>query len=192
MEFFKDLPVLLFDTQGQWHNWLESHHAQPQGIWLKLAKTSSAKTSVTYAEALEEALCYGWIDGQKQGFDSEYWLQKFTPRGPKSIWSKVNVAKAEALINSGKMQPDGLMAIDAAKRDGRWDTAYDSPSNSQVPEDFQAALDKNPQAKEFFESLNKANVYAFCWRIQTAKKPETRKARIEKFIYMLNRGEKLH
>ena len=192
MEMFKDMPVLLFDTQKHWHDWLDERHAQPQGVWLKLAKKSSGKMSVTYAEALEEALCYGWIDGQKQAYDNEYWLQKFTPRGPKSIWSKVNVAKAEALIKSGKMQSAGLAATELAKQDGRWNAAYDAPSTSTVPEDFQAALDKNPKAKQFFGTLNRANTYAFCWRIQTAKKAETRKARVEKFIDMLNRGEKLH
>jgi len=192
MELFKDLPVLLFNSQKDWHTWLQDNHDQPRGVWLKHAKKASEKTSITYAEALEEALCYGWIDSQKQAYDQNYFLQKFTPRGPKSVWSKVNVAKAEALIKSGKMQPAGLAAIDVAKQDGRWDAAYDSPSNSQIPEDFQAALDKNPKAKQFFETLNKANIYGFTWRIQTAKKPETRKARIEKFIDMLNRGEKLH
>jgi len=192
MELFKDLPVLLFESAKSWHDWLEENHRQPLGLWLKIAKKSSGKSSVTYAEALEEALCYGWIDGQKQAYDDEYWLQKFSPRGTKSIWSKVNVTKAQRLVESGKMQPAGLAAIDAAKQDGRWDAAYDSPSTSKVPEDFQAALDKNPGAKQFFGTLNKANVYAFCWRVQTAKRPETRKARIEKFIGMLNRGEKLH
>ncbi len=162
------------------------------GVWLKHAKKSSGKKSVSYQEALEEALCYGWIDSQKQSYDTDYFLQRYTPRGPKSIWSKVNVAKAEVLIKVGKMQPAGLAAIESAKQDGRWAAAYDSPSASKVPEDFQAALDKNPKAKQFFETLNKANVYAFCWRVQTAKKPETRAARIEKFIAMLNRGEKLH
>lgn len=148
--------------------------------------------SVTYAEALEEALCYGWIDGQKQPYDNEYWLQKFTPRGPKSIWSKINVTKIEALIKFRKIQPSGLAAVEAAKLSGAWQTAYDSPSTTTIPKDFQAALDKNPKAKQFFETLNKANVYGFCWRVQTAKRPETRKARIEKFIDMLSRGEKLH
>ena len=137
-------------------------------------------------------MCYGWIDSQKQAYDANYYLQKFTPRGPKSVWSKINVAKAEVLIKSGKMQAAGLAAINAAKQDGRWYAAYDSLSASVVPEDFQAALEKNPKAKQFFETLNKANVYAFCWRVQTAKNPETRIARIEKFIDMLNRGEKLH
>lgn len=192
MELFKGLPVLHFLSQKGWHAWLEDNHSQLQGVWLKHAKKSSGKGSVSYQEALEEALCYGWIDSQKQTYDSDYYLQKFTPRGPKSVWSKINVAKVESLIKVGKMQPTGLAAINLAKQDGRWDTAYDSPGTSTVPEDFQAALDKNPKAKQFFETLNKTNIYAFCWRVQTAKKPETRKARIEKYIDMLNREEKLH
>ncbi len=192
MEMFKDLPVRLFTTQESWRTWLEENHAQALGVWLKHAKKSSGKTSVSYTEALEEALCYGWIDSQKQAYDEDYFLQKFTPRGPKSVWSKVNVAKVEALTASGKMQPAGLAATALAKQDGRWDAAYDSQSTNKIPEDFLAALDKNPNAKQFFMTLNKANIYGFCWRIQTAKKSETRDARIEKFIDMLNRGEKLH
>jgi uncharacterized protein YdeI (YjbR/CyaY-like superfamily) len=192
MESYQNLPVLLFRSQQDWHTWLEDNRGHPQGVWLKHAKKASGKQSVSYAEAVEEALCYGWIDGQKQAYDSDYFLQKFTPRGPKSIWSKINVAKVESLIAAGQMQPAGLVAIESAKQDGRWDAAYDSPSANVVPDDFQAALDANPGAKQFFETLNKANVYAFCWRVQTAKKSETRRARIEKFINMLNRGEKLH
>lgn len=186
------MPIALFNNQLDWHVWLEKNHAQQKGLWLKLAKKSSGKSTITYAEALEEALCYGWIDGQKQAYDNEYWLQKFSPRGAKSVWSKVNVTKAQLLVKSGKMQPAGLAAINLAKQDGRWGAAYDSPSTVTVPEDFQAALDKNPKAKQFFGTLNKTNVYSFCWRVQTAKKPETRKARIEKFVNMLNKGEKLH
>lgn len=192
MELFKDLPVLLFPSQKDWHAWLDENHTRPQGVWLKHAKKSSDKESVSYQEAVEEALCYGWIDSQKQAYDRSFYLQKFTPRGPKSVWSKVNVAKVESLIKRGKMQPSGLSAVKAAKQDGRWDAAYDSPSGSKVPEDFQAALDNNFKANQFFKTLDKANVYAFCWRIQTAKKPATRKVRIEKFIEMLGRGEKLH
>ena len=183
---------MLFNTQRDWHNWLEENHQQPKGLWLKLAKQSSSKSSVNYMEAVEEALCYGWIDSQIQKYDDEYWLQKFTPRGPKSIWSKINVTKAEALLKADRMQPAGLQAIELAKQDGRWDAAYDSSSSSKIPEDFQVALDKNPKAKEFFATLNRANIYAFCWRIQTAKKIETRKTRIEKYIDMLNKGERLH
>lgn len=192
METFKDLPVMLFATPDAWRDWLAQNHQQPQGVWLKHAKKASGKQSVSYHEALEDALCFGWIDSQKQTYDNDYYLQKFTPRGPKSIWSKINVAKAEALIGSDRMQPAGLAAIDAAKHDGRWEAAYDSPGSNQIPADFQVALDANPAAKQFFATLNKTNVYSFCWRIQTAKKPETRTARIEKFIAMLARGEKLH
>lgn len=192
MELFKELPVLLFLSQNDWRIWLEDNHNESPGVWLKHAKKSSNKVSVSYQEALEEALCYGWIDSQKHAYNSDYYLQKFTPRGPKSIWSKINVAKVESLIEMGKMKPVGLAAVTAARQDGRWTAAYSSPSANEVPKDFLAALEKNPQAKQFFETLNKTNVYALCWRIQTAKKPETRKARIEKFIQMLNRGEKLY
>lgn len=192
METFRDLPVLLLATQSDWNAWLEENHMQPRGVWLKHAKKLPGKLSVSYEDALEKALCYGWIDSQKRAYDEDYFLQKFTPRGPRSVWSKNNVSKAEELIMLGKMQPAGLEAISRAKQDGRWDAAYDAQSSSKIPEDFQAALNNNPKAKRFFETLNKANVYAFCWRIQTAKKPETRKARIEKFIDMLGRGEKLH
>lgn len=192
METHKDLPVLLVESQKEWHDWLDEHHAEQEGAWLKLAKKASGKVSVSYAEAVEEALCYAWVDSQMQAYDESYYLQKFSPRNPKSVWSKVNVAKVEALIKANKMQPAGLAAVEAAKQSGSWQAAYDSSSTTTVPDDFQAELDKHPKAKEFFATLNKANVYAFCWRIQTAKKPETRKARIEKFIEMLNRGEKLH
>jgi uncharacterized protein YdeI (YjbR/CyaY-like superfamily) len=186
------LPILLFASKQDWHLWLDENHSQHNGLWLKHAKKSSDKQSASYDEALEEALCYGWIDSQKQVYDTEYYLQKFTPRGPKSVWSKVNVTKVEELTKSGKMQPSGLVAVELAKQDGRWDAAYDSSSANEIPEDFQAALDKNPKAKQFFETLNKANVYSFCWRVQTSKKPETRKARINKFIDMLNNDEKFH
>jgi uncharacterized protein YdeI (YjbR/CyaY-like superfamily) len=192
MEMFKDRPVLMFESQQSWRVWLHEHHTESKGVWLKLAKKSSGYTSVSYDQALEEALCFGWIDGQKQSFDNDHWLQKFTPRGPKSMWSKINIAKFEALLKLNKMQPAGLAAVETSKKSGAWQAAYDAPSTATVPEDFQIALDQNPKAKQFFETLNKANVYAFCWRIQTAKKPETRKARIDKFTNMLNRGEKLH
>lgn len=192
MDFYKDLPVILFKTKHDWHVWLDKNHSQHKGLWLKHAKKSSGKQSVSYDEAVEEALCFGWIDSQKQAYDNDYYLQKFTPRGPKSVWSKVNVAKVEVLTKACRMQPAGLAAVESAKQDGRWQAAYDSPSASEVPADFQEALDQNPKAKQFFETLNKANVYSFCWRVQTAKKAETRKARIDKFIDLLSRGEKLH
>ncbi|HSX47429.1 MAG TPA: bacteriocin-protection protein, partial [Patescibacteria group bacterium] len=143
MEMFKYLPVLLFNTQDNWRSWLEDNYIQSQGIWLKHAKKSSGKKSLSYEEALEEALCYGWIDSQKQSYDNYYYLQKFTPRGPKSVWSKINVTKVEMLIKTGKMQPAGLAAIELAKQSGRWDAAYDSASTNIIPEDFLAELDKN-------------------------------------------------
>lgn len=192
METLKDLPILLFKSQDDWRRWLDKNYSQPQGIWLKIAKKDSGITSISYGEALEEALSYGWIDGQLQRYDQQYYLQKFTPRRPKSIWSKVNIAKSARLIAAGKMQPAGLAAITQAKQNGEWDLAYDSSSNMSVPADFQAALDKNPQAKDFFLTLNKANIYAFNWRVQTAKTSVIRQSRIEKFIQMLSNHEKFH
>ena len=187
-----DLPIQSFASKTKWAEWLAKQHDKSAGVWLKLAKKDSGIPSVTYDEALDVALCYGWIDGQKKGFDDKYWLQKFTPRGPKSIWSKINTEKAERLIAAGEMKPAGLKAIEAARQDGRWDAAYSSQRNMSVPEDFQAALDKNKKAKIFFTTLNSANRYAILFRIQTAKKAETRAKRIQQFIQMLERGEKLH
>ena len=187
-----DVPVMAFETRHDWSAWLEAHHAEPSGLWLKIAKKEAGIPSVTYAEALEIALCYGWIDGQKRAFDDRYWLQRFTPRRPKSIWSRVNRDKATALIAEGKMQPAGLRQVELAQRDGRWDAAYSSQRTITVPDEFQIALDANPQAKEFFGTLDSANRYAILWRIQTAKKPETRAARITTFIEMLSKGEKIH
>jgi uncharacterized protein YdeI (YjbR/CyaY-like superfamily) len=186
------VPVVLFENQEEWAAWLDDNHAASSGLWLRLAKKASDLTSVTYAEALEAALCYGWIDGQKQSYDDASWLQKFTPRRAKSIWSKINRAKAEELIRSGRMQPAGLAAVEAARQDGRWDVAYDSPGNATVPEDFQAELDKNEKAKAFFATLNSANRYAMLHRIQTARKAETRARRIQEFIRMLENDEKLY
>ncbi len=187
-----DLPILLLEKQAAWHNWLAEHHGEQAGIWLKFAKKNSGAQSLSYSEAVEEALCFGWIDGQSKSFDETYWLQKFTPRRARSIWSKINVGKVDILSAAGKMQPAGLAAVEAAKKDGRWDAAYSASSTMEVPADFQAELDKNPKAKAFFETLNKTNRFAFCWRVQTAKKPETRSARIEKFIAMLANSEKLY
>ena len=187
-----ELPVLLFKQPLEWANWLEQHHAASSGIWLRLAKKASALQSVTYAEALDVALCYGWIDGQKKSYDESSWLQKFTPRGEKSIWSKVNREKAQALIASGKMRPAGLRAVEVAKQNGRWDAAYDSQSSATIPDDFQAALDHSAKAKAFFATLNSANRYAILFRLQTAKKAETRAKRIQQFIHMLENHEMLH
>ena len=187
-----DLPILPFANKRKWADWLARQHDKSAGVWLKLAKKGFDIPSVTYEEALDVALCYGWIDGQKKGFDEQYWLQKFTPRGPRSIWSKINTEKAEKLIASGEMQPAGLKAIEAARQDGRWDAAYVSQKNISIPEDFQAALDTNKKAKAFFAVLKSAERYSFLFRIQNAKKPETRARRIQQFVQMLERGEKVH
>lgn len=187
-----NLPIILFASQQDWEAWLEEHHADTKGIWVKMAKKETGIPSITYAEAVEGALCYGWIDGQKVSFDEQHWLQKFTPRRPKSMWSKVNCDKVTALVASGRMQPAGMQQIELAKADGRWEAAYDSQSKSTIPDDFQRELDNNQKAKEFFATLNSANRYAFLYRIQTAKKPETRSARIQKFIEMLANNEKFH
>ena len=187
-----ELPILPFANKKKWTDWLTKQHDKSGGIWLKLAKKDSGIASVTYDEALESALCYGWIDGQKKGLDDKYWLQKFTPRAPKSIWSKINTEKVERLIKSGEMMPAGLKAIGAAKKHGRWDAAYASQKNISIPEDFQAALDRHQKAKDFFATLKSAERYSFLFRIQTAKKAETRAKRIQQFIEMLEKNEKFH
>jgi uncharacterized protein YdeI (YjbR/CyaY-like superfamily) len=187
-----NLQIMPFETQQDWEAWLEEHHTNTKGIWLKLAKKDTGIASVSYAEALEGALCYGWIDGQKASFDDKYWLQKFTPRTAKSIWSKVNCDKATALISEGKMQPAGLRQVELAKSDSRWERAYESQSKITIPPDLQSELDKNQKAKDFFNTLNSVNRYAILFRIQTAKKAETRSARIQKFIEMLSQHQKLH
>ncbi len=186
------MPVVLFRDPAEWADWLEENHAASSGLWLRLAKKASSLTSVTYAEALEVALCYGWIDGQKRSYDADSWLQKFTPRGAKSLWSKINREKVLALIESGRMRPAGLGAVELTRQDGRWDAAYDPASTATVPEDFQAALDASPAAGAAFAALDGQNRYAMLFRIQTARKPQTRAARITKFVGMLERGEKLY
>jgi uncharacterized protein YdeI (YjbR/CyaY-like superfamily) len=187
-----DIAILLFEDQKEWAAWLNKNYDKSAGLWLRLAKKAADLTSVSYAEALEVALCYGWIDGQKKSYDEASWLQKFTPRGKKSIWSKINREKAIALIESGKMMPAGLKAIESAKEDGRWDAAYDSYSSATVPDDLRAALDGNAKAKAFFATLNSQNRYAILFRIQTAKKAETRAKRIQQFVDMLEKNEKLY
>jgi len=187
-----ELPIILFDDQAAWAEWLDEHHADSPGVWLRLAKKVAPYASVSYAEALDEALCYGWIDSQKKTFDQHSFLQKFGPRGARSIWSKVNREKVHALTEAGRMKPAGIQAVDSAKADGRWDAAYDPASTATVPDDLQAALDANPKAKEFFATLNGANRYAILFRVQTAKKPETRAKRIATLVEMLERNEKIH
>ena len=188
----EELPILLFETPDAWAAWLDEHGATSKGLWVRLAKKAAPLASIDYQQTLEVALCYGWIDGQKRSYDDQSWLQKFTPRGRKSMWSKINREKVEALIARGQMRPAGLAAVEAAKRDGRWDAAYDSQRNATVPDDLQAALDANPQAQEAFGKLNGANRYAILFRIHQAKRAETRAKRIAEFVAMLERGEQLH
>jgi len=181
-----------FATPKHWEAWLEKNHRKSQGLWVRLAKKGSGLPSVTYVEALKIALCYGWIDGQKRGESERAWLQRFLPRSAKSIWSKINRGKATALIASGRMKAAGLAAVEAAKEDGRWEAAYDSPKGARVPEDFQAALDASPRARDCFRTLDGANRYAVLFRIQTVKKAETRERKIREFVEMLERNEKIH
>ncbi len=185
-------PIRLFPSQKAWQTWLEKNHRQSGGLWLRLAKRGSGKQSVSYREALEVALCYGWIDGQKRGESEQTWLQRFLPRSARSIWSKINRESALALTARGCMNSAGLEAIESAKKNGRWESAYDSPRAADVPEDLQAALDANPRAHDFFRSLDKANRYAVLFRIQTVKKAETRSRKIREFVEMLARNEKIH
>ena len=187
-----ELPVKLFKNKGDWATWLDKNQAISLGLWLRIAKKSSDIKSVTYAEALEIAICYGWIDGQKKTCDEFTWLQKFTPRGARSIWSAINREKAGELIRNGQMKPAGLNAIERAKEKGQWAAAYDSQSKIALPEDFQAELDKHTKAKAFFITLDSANRYAILFRLQTARKPETRAKRLQQFIVMLEKHEKLH
>jgi uncharacterized protein YdeI (YjbR/CyaY-like superfamily) len=188
----QDLPLIAFTSQDAWEAWLAEQHATSGGLWLKIAKKDSGIDTVSYAEALEVALCYGWIDGQKDKFDGEYWLQRFTPRKAKSKWSKINREKAEQLIAQGRMQPAGMREVEQARADGRWDAAYDGQRTAAIPDDLQQALEQNPEAAAFFATLDSTNRYAILYRLQDAKKPETRARRLEQYITMLNEQKKLH
>jgi uncharacterized protein YdeI (YjbR/CyaY-like superfamily) len=187
-----DYPVELFASQDEWDAWLAANHDRAPGVWLRMGKKKSELRTVTYPEAVDVALCHGWIDGQSRSWDDDSWVQKFTPRGRRSIWSRINCEKAEAFIREGRMKPAGLAAVEAARADGRWERAYDSPANATVPDDFRVALDARPEAAAFFDTLKGQARYAFLHRIQTAVKPETRARRIEKFVDMLARKELLH
>jgi uncharacterized protein YdeI (YjbR/CyaY-like superfamily) len=188
----RDLPVLSFATARAWTEWLATHHASSRGLWLKIAKQGTDLESVTYSEALDGALAWGWIDGQKRTFDDAWWLQRFTPRTTKSAWSKINRAKVETLIGAGTMAAPGLAEVERAKRDGRWDRAYDGARSSSVPADLAAAFARNARARAFFETLDAANRYAILYRVQTAKKPETRAERIMRFVALCARHETIH
>ena len=183
---------LAFADQAAWRAWLAEHHASSDGVWIKFAKKASGIPTVVYAEAVEESLIHGWIDGQVKRVDDHFYMQRFTPRRAQSRWSKINCAKAEKLIAEGRMHPAGLAEVERAKADGRWDRAYDSPTTATVPDDLRAALDAEPAAAKLFEDLDGNNRYAILHRIQEAKRPETRAKRIAQFVAMLARGETLH
>ena len=187
-----DLPIVPFASRDAWEAWLQGQHATSDGLWLKFAKKSSGIETVTYDQAVEIALCYGWIDGQVRRFDEDYYLQRFTPRRPRSKWSKINRQRATELVERGKMKPAGLREVERAKADGRWEAAYDSPSTAAVPEDLLRELEKNEKAREFFSKLDGRNRYAILYRIQDAKRPETRTQRIAEYVAMLAEQKKPH
>ncbi len=187
-----DLPQLPFESPEAWHDWLAENHESARGVWIKMAKKGSEVPSVRYPEVLDIAISFGWIDGHRKALDETHFLQRFTPRGPRSKWSKINRDKATRMIENGEMKPAGMREVERAKADGRWDAAYDGQRTMEVPPDLQEALDANPAAKEFFATLNSQNRYSVLYRVHDAKRPETRARRIAKFVEMLARGEKLY
>jgi uncharacterized protein YdeI (YjbR/CyaY-like superfamily) len=191
-ESLQGLPIRPFATVEEWRDWLAAQPEDTRGLWVKFARSGSGIASITHAEALEEALRQGWIDGQVRRVDDRWWAQRFGPRTSRSRWSKVNREAAERLIGEGRMLPRGLREVERAKADGRWEAAYAPPSRASVPDDLAAAFDAAPAAREFFETLDSRNRYAVLHRIETAKRPETRARRIEQFVAMLGRGETLH
>lgn len=185
-------PIIKFSSRKALEEWLQKQYASVNGIWIQFAKKGTGVTTVTYAEAVEVALCYGWIDGLTNKLDETYWIVKFTPRGAKSIWSKRNRDIVQRLISEGKMKAPGLEKVDAAKKDGRWDQAYDSPKNMVVPQDFIDAVAKDPESLAFYKTLNKSNTYAIAFRLQTAKKPETRERRMKVLLEMISKKQKIY
>lgn len=185
-------PIVAFPSQQEWEDWLEAEHAASDGVWLKLAKKSSGVETVSFDEALESALCYGWIDSQAASLDERFYLQRFTPRRKRSRWSRINRDKVTELTKQRRMKPAGLAQVELARADGRWDAAYDSPASATVPDDLQRALDANPKARDFFATLSSQNRYAILYRLQDAKKPETRARRLEKFVALLNEQKKIY
>src|SRR5690606_1377062 len=185
-------PTIPLEDQAQWEQWLEENHESAAGVWVKIAKKASGIPSVTYSEALDVAVCFGWIDSQRDKVDDLYWQQRFTPRTKKSPWSQVNRERVERLAAEGRIRPAGQREIDAAKADGRWEAAYASQSKMTVPDDLQDALLEVPEAAEFFATLNSKNRYAILYRVQSAKKPETRAKRIEKFVTMMANHELIY
>jgi uncharacterized protein YdeI (YjbR/CyaY-like superfamily) len=187
-----DLPTIAFASQGAWEGWLEANHASAPGVWIKMAKKASGIESITHPQALEVALCFGWIDGQRKRLDDRFFLQKFTPRTRKSSWSRINRESAELLVSAGRMRPPGLAAVEAARADGRWEAAYEPQSTAEVPRDLQRELAARPRAAEFFASLDSRNRYAILYRLQDAKKPETRARRLAEFVAMLEGHRKVY
>jgi uncharacterized protein YdeI (YjbR/CyaY-like superfamily) len=186
------METLAFKSSSDFRAWLTAHHLTCDGIWLRIYKKDSGQATVTYAEALDHALCFGWIDGQKNRYDELSFLQRFTPRRPRSGWSKLNTQHVDRLVKNGMMTPAGLKAVEAAKADGRWEAAYASPRNAEPPADFLKALNRDQQAKAFYATLSRANIFAIVYRLQTAKKTETRERRMQNILAMLSRGEKFH
>ncbi len=186
------LDILAFKSPGAWENWLAKNHTKSKGLWLKIFKKDSGKPSITYSEALDGALCYGWIDGQKDRHDGEAWLQRFSPRRPKSVWSQVNTGHVMRLTQEGRMKPAGLREVEAAKKDGRWKKAYPAQSKATYPKDFLAEVKKNKKALAFLESLDRINRFAIIYRLHAAKKPETREKRLKQYVAMMAKGEKLY
>ena len=187
-----DLPIVTFASKAEFAAWLDEHHASSDGLWIKVAKKGSGVPSVYTPEALDVALCHGWIDGQRKSLDDTYFLQKYTPRRARSKWSKINVAKVETLIAAGEMKPAGFAEIERAKADGRWDAAYDSPRNISVPPDLQAEFDRDPELATAFAALDSTNRYAILYRLHDAKRPETRARRLEQYLDALRTGKRLH
>lgn len=191
METLANIPIIAFADAAAWKSWLDKNHTDPIGVWVKIAKKHSGIQSISYAEALDEALCYGWIDGLKRSYDELYFLQKFTPRRKRSLWSKVNIGKVEALIAAGRMQSAGMTQIELAKADGRWDAAYESQTTATAPDDLITALEQNPDAKTFFASLTKAEKYSVLWRLMTATSPAIRSKRLTSMVESLSAHKKI-
>lgn len=188
----KDIQIFTFNNAKEWEDWLGKNYTLQEGVWVKIAKIGSGIASVTIQDALDVALCYGWIDGLRKSYDEKYYLQKYTPRRPRSFWSKVNIGKVQVLIEDGRMKEPGLAEIEKAKADGRWEAAYESQKDAIVPPDFLLELTKNKKAKTTFDSLNKQNKYAFLWRLMTTRTPEKRAEKLKKIIQMLEEGKKFH
>ena len=189
---FEASQVVRFTTAAEFEAWLERNHDQSRGVWLQIAKKNACERSVTYPEAIEVALCFGWIDGQKRAHDDHHWLQRFAPRARRSRWSKINRDRAQQLIENGRMRPAGLAEVKRAQSDGRWDAAYHGQRTAEVPDDLARELDRDPAVASAFTQLDAQNRYSIIWRVNDAKRPETRARRITKYVDMLRRGDRIH